>query len=1621
MPPTEANPDNADNAASGDGDARGKAIAALIESGALEEAERLCRERIAAGEVDATLFSQMAGLCGRRGLWQELRQWVERALALEPDQASAHSHLGVALRQAGDRDGAIASFRRALALAPSDVNARSNLGTALQEQGDLEGAQACYRQAIAERPSFAEAHTNLGMLLLLQGHYPEGWQEYEWRHAIPRATWGLLARPRSPRWDGNTPLAAGEELLLVAEQGLGDTLQFARYLLPLRRAGLAVRLCAQPQLHGLLRSSGLDPDPLSPTQAAEDWNGPWLPLLSLPGVLGVTPETPIHSDPHLQPDPGRIERWRTRLAQAPRPLVAIAWQGNPEAEQTTLRGRSLPLESFSPLAHRTDITFLSLQKGFGAEQLASCSFRHRFLDIQSEIDQAWDFLDAAALLACCDLVLTSDTALAHLAAGMGRPTWLLLQNLPEWRWGLQGDSSPWYPSLRIFRQSTPGDWTSLLHHVADEFLHIQQIQALLAPPEQQATPGQQAAQGLEAAPKLEPAARDPNGEPAREPNEEEIGEPNGEPALDALLAQGRRAEAEALCRQRLQKGTAGPRVRTAFASLLGGDGRWAELEDFAALCLERDPQDAAAHDHLGIARQFQNDAAGAVVHHQRALALRPDHAPSWLNLGNALQRLGQLGDAIACYERALALRPEDATLLRNLGQALLRADEPEAALERFRQVLALRSEDAEAWNDLGQVHFQLGELHEALAAFRKALELRGDDPDLLCNVGTTLQKLGENGAAVPYLQRSLERRPDFVEAWNNLGVALQNLQQLPEAIEHLRRALTLRPDYADGYTNLGNALLQSRDFPGALDSFRSALALRSDHGDAHHNYGMALLLLGDYRRGWAEYEWRGRCSRPVQPHALPPTPVWDGRPLPPGQTLLLVSEQGLGDTLQFMRYALTLRQQGFPVRLAVQSKLHGILQASGIDPQPLHPEQADSFSDGPWLPLLSLPGILGVSPDTPLHNDPYIHTTPERLRHWQQRLAHAPRPLVAIGWQGNPAHETASVRGRSLPLESFSPLAHRTDITFLSLQKGFGAEQLASCSFRHRFLDIQSEIDQAWDFLDAAALLACCDLVLTSDTALAHLAAGMGRPTWLLLQNLPEWRWGLQGDSSPWYPSLRIFRQNTPGDWTSLLHHVADEFLHIQQLQALLAPPSPDFPTGISADAEAERLFQLGNAREEQGDSAGAIAAWRRALDLRPDYPEALNNLALTLHEQGDPRAAIATFEEALRRRPAFVAARFNLGNALQDVGALDEAIACFQQTLALQGDLAEAHLNLGSALQERGDRAAARASFEAALRLRPHDADAHGNLALLDLLEGDYERGWPGSEWRFRGPAGLALLIARPAGPRWGGEVLPAGTSLLLVAEQGLGDTLQFVRYLPLLRQRGMAVRLCAPPALHRLLEASGLENEPLTPAEGQNWSGPWLPLLSLPGLLGVSREQPLVQAPYLRVPEELVASWRRRLADERRPLLALHWQGNPEHERRHARGRSLPLDTFAPLARSGEATFLSLQKGFGAEQLAACPFRDRFVAAQEEIDQTWDFLETAAILSACDRLICADSGVAHLAGGLGHPTWLLLKDIPDWRWGLEGESSFWYPSGLHLFRQRRRGDWGEVMERVAAALEGT
>ena len=438
-----------------------------------------------------------------------------------------------------------------------------------------------------------------------------------------------------------------------------------------------------------------------------------------------------------------------------------------------------------------------------------------------------------------------------------------------------------------------------------------------------------------------------------------------------------------------------------------------------------------------------------------------------------------------------------------------------------------------------------------------------------------------------------------------------------------------------------------------------------------------------------------------------------------------------------------------------------------------------------------------------------------------------------------------------------------------------------------------------------------------------------------------------------------------------------------------------------------------------QGRYDELIELLRKTLQLKPNYPEAHNNLGNALQEQGDLDAAIASYNKALQLKPNYPDAHNNLGNALKEKGDLDAAIASCNKALQLKPNYTDAHYNLGIALQEQGDLDAAIASYNTALQLKPNYPEAHSNLSMAELLSGDYKSGWKRYEYRFECKDDKGILNANPPCEQWAGGELTEGSKLLLVSEQGLGDTLQFMRYAIALREQGASVSICAQPKLHSLIKTSGIDPSPLTPQQANKINdGQWIPLLSVPRHLEVSPQNPIITEPYIKTTDELIDKWKGIFSSEQRPIIGLNWQGNPGHEKTNSRGRSLPLETFAPIAQLTNATVLSLQKGFGSEQLETCSFRDRFVSCQQQVDETWDFLETAAIIANCDLVITSDTSVAHLAGGMGKNTWVLLKKVPEWRWGLEGDTTFWYPS-MRLFRQRERGDWNEVMERVAEAVQ--
>ena len=510
---------------------------------------------------------------------------------------------------------------------------------------------------------------------------------------------------------------------------------------------------------------------------------------------------------------------------------------------------------------------------------------------------------------------------------------------------------------------------------------------------------------------------------------------------------------------------------------------------------------------------------------------------SYYKIAKTLEQQGDLSKAIDSYISAIKLNPNFPEAHHNLGINLMQQGDLIEAIKAFKTATKLKPNFPEAHSNLGAAYQQQGDLIGATKSFKRTIEIKPNFTDAHFNLGIAFQEQGDLIAAIASYTQSLKLKPDCPDAHHKLGIALMKRGELNSAINSFNTALELKPFFPEAHINAGSAFKRLGRLSAAKDSYNTALKLKPHTAKAEFNLSLLMLLKGDYINGWREYESR-REDGSGKLHASPKSKEWDGEPLQENTQLLLVSEQGYGDTLHFMRYAQALKQQGIHTSLCAQTKLHSLIQASGIDASPLTPDQANLVTDGQWIPLLSLPKHLEVGPDNPIITEPYIHTTDELSTKWRTILSAEQRPIIGINWQGNPAAENTELRGRSLPLETFAPIAQLKSITMLSLQKGFGSEQLENCSFKDRFVSCQDQINDTWDFLETAAIIANCDLIITSDTSVAHLAGGMGKPTWLLLKKIPEWRWGLESDSTFWYPSMRLFRQNESANWDEVMERV---------------------------------------------------------------------------------------------------------------------------------------------------------------------------------------------------------------------------------------------------------------------------------------------------------------------------------------------------------------------------------------------------------------------------------------------------------------------------------------------------
>jgi tetratricopeptide (TPR) repeat protein len=557
------------------------------------------------------------------------------------------------------------------------------------------------------------------------------------------------------------------------------------------------------------------------------------------------------------------------------------------------------------------------------------------------------------------------------------------------------------------------------------------------------------------------------------------------------------------------------------------------------------PDYAEAHNNLGNALRLQGKPAEALVHLQHAVNLRPNYAGALTNLGLVLQKLGRLGEAATHHEQALWLMPNLAEAHINLGIARQEQGMLDEAAVNYERALRLKPNSVEAHHNLGGILKIQGRLEEAVASYERALSLKPDYADAHNNLGTALHAQGKLDEAAASFQQAVRLKPDFAEAHANLAGVLNLLGKHAEAAARCEHALRYNADSAQAHSILGNIHKDQGKLDLALASYERALLLDPDNGKNHVSRALLWLLQGNFEKGWVEYEWRWNSSA-TSPRQLP-QPRWQGDPLA-GRTILLHAEQGMGDTLQLVRYIALVRAQGAgSVVLECQPSLARLLAGqTGLGADRVVPQGEPLPSFDVHAALFSLPRLLGTTSVERIPADiPYLRADPDLVQHWRARLESlevdrtAPRRLrVGIAWQGNTDHKAD--RWRSVPLDRFTLLSAIPGVRLISLQKGAGVEQLhglnSSGFSRGLPFDLGTELT---DFADTAAVLQCLDLVITVDTALAHLAGALGVEAWVALPFAPDWRWLLEREDSPWYPSLRLFRQKQPADWGEVFARIA--------------------------------------------------------------------------------------------------------------------------------------------------------------------------------------------------------------------------------------------------------------------------------------------------------------------------------------------------------------------------------------------------------------------------------------------------------------------------------------------------
>jgi len=1446
-----------------------------------------------------------------------------KALKYDSGNCELWNNLGLVQIETFEYGKAEASFRNALNLKPFYTDAISNLAALFYEMEKPDEAIKFYNSAI-EISSENDLHFNKALALLAKGNFEEGFAEYEYRNSKLKND----ARYKKI-WMGES--LENKRIIVADEQGIGDVIQFLRFLKELKLRGAHVIFhCRKSLIKFTERIEWIDE-----TVNLQEEYGNYdfaVSLLSLPYLLKINEENIPCDIPYIKYD--EINKFEQFIKKYNGLKIGIAWKGNPEHKFDYKR--SFRIQKFETIANIEGVIIFSLQLSLSEEE-------KWFLE-QNNIIQLFEkdeaFENTISLIKVLDLIITVDTSIAHLAGAMGKKVWTLLPFAADWRWKFCVENSLWYPSMHLFRQKKPGSWDEVFKKISAE--------------------------------------------------------------LQKIIPQKRNYDEEYLVIK-----------LKAFENHEAGN--LDEAEKYYAALLRKNPCDPEILYWLAVLKNSQNKTDEAEKHLSLLINKNPSFSEeSYIHLCSIFIRRKEEKNAEKYYLKGIALFPGSYKLLNDYGVFLAGIGKSDEAAGYFEQAIKINPLFTEAIFNAAAEAEKKCDYSKAEKYYLKVLEIISTDFNALTNLANLKLKTKKFMEAEEYYKKALSVKNDF-NANNNLGFALQRQNKLDEAEHFFLRALEITPAYGV-YYNLGNNFYLNGKFKEAQDYYLKSLEINADYREAKVALSFIQLSMKNFKEGWKNFKYSLFPNLLTEKAGIK---KWEGEDLN-GKTLLVYSEQGLGDNIHFARYIHYAKKAGAKIKFLCDKNLADLIS---------NPEYAEFIHEieNPGeidfcCSLLELPSFLfdlGVDDHSLVK---YIKTDSGKS---ENNIINFPDEKIKIGfvWKGNPNHQFDAFR--SAELENFLTLFELENACFYSLQITDEEEIKILSQKNSNVFTINFKGKNFTEFVSKL------DLIITVDTMMAHFAGTLGKPVWILLAKVCDWRWGMEGSESYLYPSAKLFRQKELGNWEPIFKEIKENLLKltnssenlVRTEQEILAEAHKLIEQKEYAKAEAllkdaalhfphsEEVYLLSGYFYQICENLhDALNSYLNIIKINPSNHIAYSNMGVVLKDLKRFDEAEKSLSIAIKINDSNAIAYNNMAIISHLKGDFEKSRGCLEKALALNPFYHEAYINLSNYYDTAGDMTKALESIEKAIEITPHSADAHFNKSVILLKEGYDLEGWKEYEWRKKKAEYQKRNFSIP-------ELISTdvyGKTILVYDEQGYGDTIQFARYIEFLKQRGAKVILECHKSLVRLMKSCKGIAEVYSRGELKEKEFKFdnqTALLSLPLLLYREVSEIPANVPYLEANERPDLFWHENYSFKSAYKIGIFWRGKQPVTNLQ---RAANLKFFEHIAKMENVKIFSLQKeGITKEENE---MMTEF-GINDLSPQLGDFSDTASIIKALDLVITIDTSVAHLSGALGVKTWTILSKRADWRWYRKIDYSPWYPS-MKLFRQENYNDWKTVFEKISKKL---